>query len=112
MENFIAPGLQRRELLFRRGQLALWVFPLAAFRKTHGETGVHCTVREHLGERIHPVTGVIAEYHLCDFLAGEATNRDPLENVDVAWVPRAAVTRFIPQDQIYPPILSALEAVA
>jgi 8-oxo-dGTP diphosphatase len=111
-------------LVCRRGDGDLrWQFPAGmvkpgaaadtvAVQETHGETGVHCTVRRRLGERIHPVTGVIAEYHLCDFLAGDATNRDPLENVDVTWVPRAAVTRFIPHDQIFPPILSALEAVA
>jgi 8-oxo-dGTP diphosphatase len=111
-------------LVCRRGDGELrWQFPAGmvkpgadpattAVQETHGETGVHCTIREHLGERVHPVTGVIAEYHLCDFLAGDATNRDPLENVDVTWVPRAALTRFIPQHQIYPPILSALEVAA
>jgi len=111
-------------LVCRRGDGDLrWQFPagmvkpgaaaeMVAVQETHGETGVHCTVRQHLGERIHPITGVIAEYHLCDYLAGDATNRDSLENVDVTWVPRAAVTRFIPHDQIYPPILSALEAIA
>lgn len=83
-----------------------------AVQETHGETGIHCTVREQLGERVHPVTGVVATYFLCDYLAGEAANRDQLENVDVAWVPRAALTRFIPHDQIFPPILSALEAIA
>ena len=111
-------------LVCRRGDGELrWQFPAGmvkpgaaaetvAVQETHGETGVHCTVRKRLGERIHPVTGVIAEYHLCDYLAGDATNRDPLENVDVTWVPRAAVTRFIPHGQIYPPILSALEVAA
>jgi 8-oxo-dGTP diphosphatase len=39
---------------------------------------------------------------------GEAENRDPDENSDVAWVPRADLTRFIPEQQIYPPILEAL----
>jgi 8-oxo-dGTP diphosphatase len=111
-------------LVCRRGDGELrWQFPAGmvkpgaapetvAVQETHGETGVHCMVRETLGERVHPVTGVVAAYHLCDYLAGEAANLDPLENVDVAWVPRAALTRFIPQDQIYPPILSALEAAA
>lgn len=111
-------------LVCRRGDGELrWQFPagmvkpgaaaeMIAVQETHGETGVHCTVREELGERIHPVTGVVAVYHLCDFLAGEASNRDELENVDVTWVPRSALTRFIPQDQIFPPILSALEAIA
>ena len=111
-------------LVCRRGDGELrWQFPAGmvkpgaapetvAVQETHGETGIHCTVREQLGERIHPVTGVVAAYHLCDFLAGEAANLDPLENVDVTWVPRSELTRFIPQDQIFPPILSALEAIA
>ena len=109
-------------LVCRRGDGELrWQFPagmvkpgaapeMVAVQETHGETGVHCTVRVRLGERIHPVTGVIAVYHLCDFLAGEASNLDQLENVDVTWVPRSALTRFIPQAQIFPPILDALEA--
>lgn len=111
-------------LVCRRGDGELrWQFPAGmvkpgaapesvAVQETHGETGVHCTIREQLGERIHPVTGVVASYFLADHLAGEASNRDSLENVDVAWVPRAALTRFIPQDQIFPPILNALEAAA
>lgn len=111
-------------LVCRRGDGAIrWQFPAGmvkpgadpatvAVQETHGETGVHCTVRTHLGERIHPVTGVVAEYFLCDYLAGEAANLDSVENVDVTWAPRSAVTRFIPTDKIYPPILSALEAAA
>jgi 8-oxo-dGTP diphosphatase len=111
-------------LVCRRGDGALrWQFPAGmvkpgaaaetvAVQETHGETGVHCTVREHLGERVHPVTGVVASYYLADHLAGEASNLDSLENVDVTWVPRGALTRFIPQDQIFPPILDALEAAA
>lgn len=111
-------------LVCRRGDGTIrWQFPAGmvkpgavpeavAVQETHGETGIHCTVRAPLGERVHPVTGVVASYFLADHLAGEATNRDPLENVDVAWVPRAALTRFIPQDQIFPPILNALEAAA
>ena len=111
-------------LVCRRGDGAIrWQFPAGmvkpgaaaesvAIQETHGETGVHCTVREQLGERVHPVTGVVASYYLADHLAGEASNRDPLENVDVTWVPRTALTRFIPQDQIYPPILEALEVAA
>lgn len=108
-------------LVCRRGDGELrWQFPAGmvkpgaapetvAVQETHGETGIHCTIREQLGERVHPVTGVVATYYLADHLAGEASNRDPLENVDVAWVPRAALTRFIPPDQIFPPILDALE---
>lgn len=111
-------------LVCRRGDGELrWQFPAGmvkpgsdpatvAVQETHGETGVHCTVRALLGERVHPVTGVVAVYHLADYLAGEPTNLDPVENVDVTWVPRSSLTRFIPADQIFPPILEALEASA
>jgi 8-oxo-dGTP diphosphatase len=111
-------------LVCRRGDGELrWQFPAGmvkpgadpatvAAQETHGETGVHCSVRERLGERVHPTTGVVASYYLADHLAGEASNRDPLENVDVTWVPRSTLTRFIPADQIFPPVLSALEVAA
>lgn len=107
-------------LVCRRGSDALaWQFPagvvkpgassaVVAVEETHAETGVRCTVRENLGSRVHPVTGVVAEYHVCDYLMGEATNRDQIENADVAWVSRASLTRFIPEQSIYPPILEAL----
>lgn len=109
-------------LVCRRGDAALsWQFPAGmvkpggsvesvAIQETHAETGVHCAVREQLGSRVHPQTGVLASYVLCDYLAGEATNLDSVENMDVAWVPRATLTRFIPADRIYPPVLKALEA--
>ena len=111
-------------MVCRRGDGEIrWQFPAGmvkpgadpatvAVQETHGETGVHCTVRSRLGDRVHPVTGVVADYYLCDYLAGEAANLDAVENVDVAWAPRSAVTRFIPTDKIYPPILEALEAIA
>jgi 8-oxo-dGTP diphosphatase len=107
-------------LVCRRGSDSLsWQFPagvvkpgaspaVVAVEETHAETGVRCTVREPLGSRVHPITGVVAEYLACDYLMGDATNRDPLENADVAWVPRSALTRFIPRQSIYPPILEAL----
>lgn len=111
-------------LACRRGDGALtWQFPAGvvkpgaapeaiAVQETHAETGVHCTVREHLGSRLHPVTRVMADYYLCDYLMGEATNRDQLENADVQWVPRAALPKFIPDDRIYPPITAALKEIA
>ncbi|AXI78962.1 NUDIX hydrolase [Peterkaempfera bronchialis] len=81
----------------------------ATVRETLDETGVHCAVRQSLGHRLHPVTGVLCEYFLCEYLAGEATNGDAVENVDVMWVPRNSVTRFISVDTIFPPILAVLE---
>lgn len=81
----------------------------ATVRETLAETGVHCAVRHSLGSRLHPITGVHCEYFLCDYLAGEAQNSDIIENVDVTWVRRDAVTRFIPAGMIFPPITAALE---
>ncbi|MBC9724966.1 NUDIX hydrolase [Streptomyces sp. TRM68367] len=110
-------------LVCRRGDDAsgiTWQFPAgvikpgvrpetATVRETLDETGVHCAVRRSLGERLHPVTGVQCVYFLCEYLAGDATNSDVVENVDVTWVPKNAVGRFISADTIYPPILAALE---
>ncbi|MGW4731699.1 NUDIX domain-containing protein [Streptomyces shenzhenensis] len=81
----------------------------AAVRETFKETGVRCAALRDLGTRLHPVTAVQCEYFLCEYLAGEATNSDIDENVDVMWVPKASVTRFIPVSNIFPPILVALE---
>ncbi|OON74883.1 NUDIX hydrolase [Streptomyces tsukubensis] len=78
-------------------------------RETLNETGVHCAVRQYLGNRLHPVTGVLCEYFQCDYLAGEAINSDAAENIDVVWVPRKSVLRFIPVATIFPPILAVLE---
>lgn len=111
-------------LVCRRGDASItWQFPAGvvkpgasaeavAVQETHGETGVHCAIRQHLGGRLHPVTGVMCDYYLCDYLAGEASNKDLIENVDVAWVPRSTLGRFIPVDKIYQPILAALEVQA
>lgn len=85
---------------------------LAAVRETLAETGIHCTVRTTLGARLHPVTGVQCAYYLCDYLAGDATNCDADENVSVIWAPVGSLTRFIPAEQLYPPILAALEEPA
>ncbi|MEU4113336.1 NUDIX domain-containing protein [Kitasatospora sp. NPDC028055] len=81
----------------------------AAVRETLAETGVHCAVREDLGGRLHPTTGVWCQYYLAEYLAGDAQNQDVIENADVMWVPRNAVPRFIPVDTIFSPILAALE---
>ncbi len=80
-----------------------------AIRETLAETGVHCAIVRKLGGRLHPITHVRAEYMLCEYLTGEAQNMDVLENVNVAWVEKEELARFIPLDHIFPPILEALE---
>jgi 8-oxo-dGTP pyrophosphatase MutT (NUDIX family) len=79
--------------------------PSVAVSETLAETGVHCAVRQPLGRRVHPFTGANCDYYLCDFLAGEVENRDPLENVDALWVPKREVTRFAPETSIFGPIV-------
>lgn len=109
-------------LVCRRGDDSIsWQFPAGIVKpgatpetvtvqETHAETGVHATIRQHIGSRLHPVSGALCDYYLCEYLMGDASNRDPLENADVQWVPLAVLPRFIPADRIYPPILEALEA--
>jgi len=85
---------------------------VVAVRETLAETGIHCVVRERLGERVHPLSGVNCEYFLCEYLTGTVENRDAFENLDAVWVPRGDVVRFIPADRIYPPVLGALEGAS
>jgi 8-oxo-dGTP diphosphatase len=80
-----------------------------AVRETLAETGVHCAVVRMLGSRVHPVTNVLCDYVLCEYLSGDAENRDVVENVSVTWIERKKLTRFIPADRIFPPVLEALE---
>ncbi|AHH94077.1 NUDIX hydrolase [Kutzneria albida] len=121
----VAVVLKGKDVLVvrRRGEVAdgvPWQFPAGmikpgvqpdavAIRETLGETAVHCVARHGLGSRLHPATKVFCDYVLCDYVTGEATNVDVFENVDVAWVDKAVLTRLIPVDRIYPPILDALE---
>ncbi|WP_199546623.1 NUDIX hydrolase [Streptomyces sp. N35] len=111
-------------LVCRRGDERLrWQFPAGmvkpgahpedvAIQETAAETGVHAAVREQLGERLHPQTGVMACYFLADYLTGEAVNADAVENSAVLWVAIRDLPKFIPADKIYPPIMAALEAAA
>lgn len=118
----IAVVVRHSEVLLvcrRDGGALAWQFPagivkpgataeVVAAQETHAETGVHASVREHLGSRVHPVTGALCEYYLAEHLTGEAANLDPLENAAVQWVPQTDLPRFIPEQSIYPPILEAL----
>lgn len=119
----IAIVVRREEVLLvcrRDGGTISWQFPAGIVKpgaaaeavtvsETFAETGVHCAVRTDLGSRLHPVTGALCEYRLCDYLTGEAANLDPLENAAVQWVPRTDLPKFIPPDRIYEPITAALE---
>lgn len=107
----------------RDGDRLAWQFPAGivkpkaspeavAVHETLDETGVHCTVRSQIGSRLHPVTDVYCVYFHCDYLTGEAENRDVVENTSVAWAPLVDLTKFIPEESIYPPILDTLREAA
>jgi 8-oxo-dGTP pyrophosphatase MutT (NUDIX family) len=95
--GMVKPGVQPRQV---------------AMRETLRETGVHCSVSQSLGRRIHPVTNVICEYWLCEYLTGEAMNIDAEENISVTWIHRDKLARIIPSQQIFPPVLKVLDLVA
>lgn len=80
-----------------------------AVRETLAETAVMCSAKDYLGHRVHPVTGVLAEYFACCYDGGEAANLDPEENEGVMWVPIAHLGTFIPRGSIFPPVLEILE---
>jgi 8-oxo-dGTP pyrophosphatase MutT (NUDIX family) len=79
-----------------------------AVRETLAETGVHCSVLDTLGGRLHPLSKVYCHYFLCRYLAGDLQNLDPVENSAVVWARRAELPQFIPADRIYGPVLDAL----
>jgi 8-oxo-dGTP pyrophosphatase MutT (NUDIX family) len=112
-----------RVLLVQRrgngGETDSWQFPAGmvkpglttatvAARETLAETGVLCAPGRLLGSRIHPRTSVLCEYILCNYLSGEAENRDVGENVSITWAAIDRLTLFIPAHHIYPPVLTAL----
>lgn len=118
---------ESRVLLVQRrghdGEEDAWQFPAGmvkpgltvstvAVRETFAETGIHCAVNRTLGRRVHPVTNVMCEYVLCDYLSGEFENRDAGENVSVTWAATSRLSRFIELKRIYPPVLAALEVHA
>lgn len=83
-----------------------------AVRETLRETGVHCSASQSLGRRVHPITNVICEYWLCEYVAGEAMNIDAEENLSVTWIHKEKLSRIIPSDQVFPPVLNVLELAA
>ncbi|GAA2587096.1 hypothetical protein Stube_58140 [Streptomyces tubercidicus] len=77
-------------------------------RETLDETGVHCAVRKHLGNRLHPATGVLCEYFLCEYLAGEATNSGAADNIDAMWGPQKRGDPLHLRRYDLPPVLAVL----
>jgi 8-oxo-dGTP diphosphatase len=82
---------------------------VVAERETAAETGIHCRVVGRLGDRIHPVTGVHAEYFQAVYLGGEPVNGQPAENDSVTWAPIPRVFDFVDRDLTFDPVRTLLE---
>jgi 8-oxo-dGTP pyrophosphatase MutT (NUDIX family) len=85
---------------------------MVAIEETLAETGIHAVIVRPLGARQHPSTNVLCEYLLCEYVAGDAKNVDIGENLTVAWIEVARLTRLIRPDLIHAPILEAITANA
>lgn len=115
--------LDGKVLLVRRrdeGAGIAWQFPAGIIkpgergedvtvRETLAETGIHCSVTKLIGRRLHPVTGVLCDYFAAEYLAGEAENRDTVENAGVVWAPHRQLSRFVAREMVFPPVLAYLE---
>jgi len=110
-------------LVRRRDESRLtWQFPAGmikpgarstsvAVAETLAETGILCEPMRFIGSRVHPQTNVYCDYHLCGYVTGDACNLDASENDGVVWAERAKVTRLIPMDFIFHPVLDELKSV-
>jgi 8-oxo-dGTP diphosphatase len=82
-----------------------------AVSETFSETGIHCSVQQNIGSRVHPTTAVHCSYFMCCYLAGLVSNDDPIENISVIWTPLKRLTSFVSRKNIYPPVIEALEKI-
>lgn len=109
-------------LLVRRktaeGQLS-WQFPAgevepgetgeeAAARETAEETGITVAPTQHLGSRIHPITGRNMIYVACEATSGEAHVGDPQDLAAVEWCDQATLAKYIPHP-FFAPVQEYLE---
>ncbi|MGC2855956.1 NUDIX hydrolase [Novispirillum sp. DQ9] len=69
-----------------------------AEREVRSETGVQCRPEAIIGERNHPQTQVHCSYVRCSYISGTATNADPQENSEVAWVDAVEVAARVSTD--------------
>lgn len=80
--------------------------------ETIAETGISVSMREQLGTRVHPVTGVEMHYFACRYLSGSPKNLDANENRDCRWYPIVSLSDLIPVDQIFSRVLEYLNRCA
>ncbi|MFF2012026.1 NUDIX hydrolase [Streptomyces sp. NPDC058195] len=111
-----------RVLLVRRrvseGQLS-WQFPAgkvepgegreeAAVRETQEETGLTVAAVKLLGERIHPQTGRLMSYTVCEVVGGTAHVADAEEVAELAWVAHGEIPQYVPYG-VFEPVQDYLD---
>jgi ADP-ribose pyrophosphatase YjhB (NUDIX family) len=79
-------------------------------REVKSETNVICKVISNVGNRVHPDTGVVCKYYLCEYLSGDIINADPEENEDVQWVKISNYEKYITSN-IYIKVRNILEQI-
>jgi ADP-ribose pyrophosphatase YjhB (NUDIX family) len=82
----------------KQGSRLHWQFPsgeiggdgddlqMRVVREVADETDVQARVDREIGRRVHPLSGRLCVYFLCQYVSGEAKNLDPNENIYVRWI--------------------------
>ncbi|MBV2356421.1 NUDIX hydrolase [Streptomyces sp. J2-1] len=82
----------------------------AAVRETLEETGVTVAAVRLLGERVHPQTGRLVSYTVCEVVGGTAHVAAPEEVVELAWVSHGEILRYVPYG-LFDPVEDYLDEV-
>ncbi len=64
-------------------------------REVSEETGVRVNVLHKIGEKVDGAVPYKRIYYALEYLDGDASNNDVVENSDVSWVPIASVDKFV-----------------
>lgn len=95
-----------------------WIFPggkkepresdaETAQREVLEETGVECAAIQTIGERIHPISGKLIAYVLCEYRNGQAHVTEPDIIAEVSWMRADDVLSHL-RSGIYEPVANIL----
>lgn len=75
------------------------------------ESNITCTVKEKIGERVHPDTNRKIVYYLCSYESGDIAINDTHEIEEVAWVAPENILDKI-TTEIFEPVKEVLEKIS